>query len=75
MQSIKQHVLQPGMLDLLNQWKVRSIPCGVMADIYDGSVWKSILTVNGKEFLSCRYDFGLLINVHWFNHTGMSSIV
>ena len=65
-QSIKQLVLQPGMLDLLNQWKARSISCGVMADIYDGSVWKSFLTVNGKEFLLSRYGFGLLINVDWF---------
>ena len=65
-QSIKQLVLQPGMLDQLNQWKARSIPCGVMADIYDRSVWKSFLTVNGKEFLLSRYGFGLLINVDWF---------
>ena len=54
------------MLDLLNQWKARSIPCGVIADVYDGSVWKSFLTVNGKEFLLSIYGFGLLINVDWF---------
>lgn len=53
-QSIKQIVQQPGVLDLLNEWKKRSIPDGIMADIYDGSVWKSFLTVNGKEFLSRR---------------------
>ena len=37
-----------------------------MADIYDGNVWKSFLTLNGKECLSGRYTFGLLINIDWF---------
>ena len=46
-QSIQQVVQQPDMLDLLNKWKDRSIPHGVMADIYDGNVWKSF---NGKYF-------------------------
>ena len=54
------------MLDILNKWKRRSMPDGLMSDIYDGSVWKSFLTFNGKDFLSRRYTFGLLINVDWF---------
>ena len=54
------------MLDILNKWKNRALPSGVMADIYDGSVWKSFLTIDGNEFLSRRYTFGLLINVDWF---------
>ena len=75
MQLIKQLVSQHDMLDLLNKWKKKSIPTGIMADIYDGSVWKSFLTVNGKEFLLSRYSFGLLINVDWFqqyNHVQYS---
>ena len=54
------------MLDILNMWKDRIIPAGVMADIYDGSVWKSFVNINGRNFLSRRYTFGLLINVDWF---------
>lgn len=65
-QSIQHLVQQPGMLDLLNEWKHCAIPAGIMADIYDGIVWKSLLTIDGKEFLSRRYTFGLLINVDWF---------
>ena len=66
MQSIKQLVSQHSMLNLLNQWKIHSISTGIMADIYDGSGWKSFLTLNGKEFLLSTYRFGLLINVDWF---------
>ena len=66
MQSIEQLVSQHSMLNLLNQWKIHSISTGIMADIYDGSGWKSFLTLNEKEFLLSRCTFGLLINVEWF---------
>ena len=59
-------VQKPGMLDLLNHWKSRIIPNGVMADIYDGEVWQSFLKVDGKDFLMSRYGIGLLISVDWF---------
>ena len=65
-ESIGEMVQKPGMLDLLNHWKSRSIPNGVMADIYDGAVWKSFLTVNEKDFLQSRYGIGLLLSVDWF---------
>ena len=54
------------MLSLLNHLKTRSIPTGMMADVYDGAVWRSFLTIDGEEFLSSRYAVGLLINVDWF---------
>ena len=38
-----------------------------MADIYDGAVWQSFQSIDGKEFLSSRYLLGLLLNVDWFN--------
>lgn len=65
-QSIENFVQRPGMLDHFNKWKDRTIPPGIMADIYDGAVWKSFLSVNGQDFLSDRYTLGLLINVDWF---------
>lgn len=45
-QSFRQLVQQPGMLDILKNSALHS---GVMADINDGSVWKSFLTIEGKE--------------------------
>ena len=65
-QSIEALINLPGKLDLLSNWKSRSIPGGVLADIYDGQVWQDFLVVDGKEFLSSRYSLGLLINVDWF---------
>jgi hypothetical protein len=57
---------QPGMLDLFSHWKHRSIPAGVMADIYDGAVWKSFLCLDGQDFLLDKYTLGLSLNVDWF---------
>ena len=64
--AIEQLVQRPGMLNILNHWKNRNIPDGVMADIYDGNVWKSFLSIDGKDVLNSRYCFGMLINVDWF---------
>ena len=48
---IKELIQKPGMLDLLNHWRNHSMSNGVMADVYDGVVWNSFLTVDGKDFL------------------------
>ena len=64
--AIEQFVRKPGNIDIFNHWRTRNIPAGIMGDIYDGAVWKSFLSVDGKEFFSCRYSLGLLINVDWF---------
>ena len=63
------------MLDLLNHWKSRVVPHGVMSDIYDGAVWASFLYVNGKEFLKSRCGIGLLLMLIGFSHTKMCNIV
>lgn len=66
--AIQEYVSLKGYLNIFSHWKARvGIPDGVMADIYDGAVWKSFQTVNGQEFLSSRYSLGLLLNVDWFN--------
>lgn len=54
------------MLDLLNHWKSRAIPNGVMADVFDGIVWNSFLTVDRKDYFKSRYSIGLMISVDWF---------
>lgn len=37
-QSLKEFVERPGIVDLIGHWKQRKIPNGVLADIYDGIV-------------------------------------
>ena len=55
--------------DLLEQcehWRSRNIPNNVLADVYDGKVWREFLNYKGKEFLSKKYNLGLMMNCDWF---------
>ena len=65
-EAIETFVNRPGMLETFNHWRSRKIPAGVLADIYDGVVWKSFLGVDGEPFFSSQYCLGLLINIDWF---------
>ena len=49
-EAIETFVKRPGMLETFNHCKSRKIPAGVLADIYDGVVWKSFLGVDGEPF-------------------------
>ena len=37
-----------------------------MADIYDGSLWKDFMTVDGKNFLKGFRNYGLMLNFDFF---------
>lgn len=57
---------RPGITDLCERWRNRTVRSGFMADIFDGQVWKDFQTVNGKDFLRKRNNIALGINVDWF---------
>ena len=75
-ESIQNLIQQPENLELFNHWRDRELPSNVMADIYDGAVWKEFLHKDGKELLSSRYGFGLSIKM-WIgsSRTVMYSIL
>ena len=52
--------------DLLELWRNRKIPEGMLADVYDGQVWKDFQIYQGKPFLSMPHNIGLLLNCDWF---------
>ena len=64
--------------DLLEQcehWRNRNIPENVLADVYDGRVWKEFLTYKGRPFLTNKHNMGLMLNCDWFQpfeHTNYS---
>ena len=57
---------RPGFLDHCEQWRNRNIPDGILADIYDGRVWKEFKCVDGKPFLDIPYNFAFSVNIDWF---------
>ncbi len=54
-----------GVLKSCEHWRNRSIPSGMLGDIYDGRVWNEFL--NDKQFLLAPHNLGLILNVDWFN--------
>jgi hypothetical protein len=57
---------RPGMPELCEKWRRRRVESGVMADVYDGKIWKDFQTFEGKDFLNSERNIGFGINVDWF---------
>ena len=48
-------------------WLTRASNEDKFHDVYDGRIWQSFQTYQGKEMLSDGSTFGLMLNVDWFN--------
>ena len=75
LKSIPKILERNNMLDQCEKWRTRKIPTNIMADVYDGQVWKDFATVNGRPFLSEPHHLGLMLNCDWFqpfHHTQYS---
>ena len=57
---------RPNFLANCEHWRRRSVPNGVLGDIYDGHVWKEFQVVNSKPFLSDPYSLAFSLNVDRF---------
>ena len=55
-----------GYLSLCEQWRTRDIPDGVLADIYDGEIWKKFMTYDDRQFLSQSYNLAVMLNCDYF---------
>lgn len=60
------------------RWRSRStqLPENVLGDCFEGRVWKEFQYVDGEPFLAIPNNFGLMLNVDWFQPTkhGSNSI-
>ena len=67
-ESLKDFVQRPGILQQLNAWKGRRAGHGILDDVYDGRIWQDFQIVDGSPFLSDENDIclGLIMNVDWF---------
>ena len=57
---------RPGIEDKCLKWKNRRMPDGILADVYDGKIWKSFIKYNNTDFLNCENSYAFMINVDWF---------
>ena len=75
-ESLKEMLVRPAFLEKCEAWRSRKVEDGLLADIYDGNIWKDFLNLNGVPFLSVPYNFALTLNIDWFQpftHTNHST--
>ena len=65
--SLKELIRRPGFIEKCELWRTRNrYQKNCLTDIYDGQVWKSFLNPDGVPFFSAPFNFGLSLNVDWF---------
>ena len=57
---------RPGVPEICEQWREREVEDNIMADIYDGSIWRDFLKYKGNDFLNAPRNLAFAINVDWF---------
>lgn len=63
--SLEQLLKRKDFLQNCEKWRTRTVPDGLMCDIYDGAVWKKF-SAEEQSFLSSPYCYLLTLNVDWF---------
>ena len=64
--SLPRILLRKNYLELCEKWRDRTVPEGMLSDIYDGLVWKEFLNYKGQPFLSQPHNLALMLNCDWF---------
>ena len=57
---------RPDFFNQCEQWRSRSPKDGMLYDVYNGKVWKDFQSYGGRSFLSEQLNFGLMMNVDFF---------
>lgn len=55
-----------GFVEKCELWRLRKADECTLSDIYDGRVRKEFQNVDGMPFLATPYNFGLVLNIDWF---------
>ena len=63
---LKEKLQSPKFIHACEEWHNRAVTDGTYEDIYHGNIWKEFLSPGGVRFLRLTYNFGLCLNVNWF---------
>ncbi|CAH1275789.1 Hypp9371 [Branchiostoma lanceolatum] len=66
-ESLECLVKKQGFEEKCEAWREREVSqAGLYGDIFEGKVWKDFQKWNGEDFLSVENNFGLMINMDFF---------
>ena len=63
---LEEIVSRKGESESCERWR-QATPSNHMTDIYDGKLWDDFKTVDGKDFLNCPRNYGLMLNFDFFS--------
>lgn len=69
--ALQDLITNPNFLENCEKWRDRSaqLPENVLGDCFEGKVWQEFQYVDGEPFLAASNNFGLMLNVDWFQPT------
>ncbi|XP_078670900.1 uncharacterized protein LOC144911017 isoform X2 [Branchiostoma floridae x Branchiostoma belcheri] len=66
-ETLESFVKRKGFEEKCEQWRSRGMSDSeLLGDIFDGQVWKDFQKWNGEDFLSAPRNYGLMLNLDWF---------
>ena len=65
-QSLSKLLSRSNFLIRCEDWRNRVLPSTILADVYDGCIWKEFVNFRGRPFLSEPYCLAFSLNVDWF---------
>ena len=67
--AIEKLVMRPNFLQKCEHWRERAskLPAELLADIYEGRVWRSLMLIENRPFLALPNNLCFALNVDWFN--------
>ena len=76
--SLQRLLIRSGFIDMCEETR-NNCSDQHFSDIYQGRVWKDFLVVDGIEFLSAAFCYGLMLNIDWFqpfeHHTYLLGVI
>ena len=69
--SLQDLINKPNFMEHCEKWRNRptQLPDNILGDCFEGRVWKEFQYVDGEPFLAVPNNFGLMLNVDWFQPT------
>ncbi|XP_023933297.1 uncharacterized protein LOC106175327 [Lingula anatina] len=64
--ALEGFLMRDGFEDMCEEWRSRDVKEGEYIDVYDGKIWSDFLVRNTRDFLAAPRNFGLMLNIDWF---------
>lgn len=52
--TLQEYLMRPGFPEACEKWRTRGVPPGLLADVYDGLMWKEFQDSDGSHFLKSQ---------------------